>query len=281
MIAWLVCLVVSAQADQSEKEVEFALRTRQAIAETVHCQVEAITHYARESQFVPGQLEREPPLGRSQSRTIELNLSGPAKFCIQQKGGVWHRRMGRIVDADIVRVCDGNLFAIIEQPYKSIPTWRPKPRYYSKPNVTSQEHGWEDLVLTPILFHFRPFNSRQCPFVTRTYEITDTPEIDGTPCVLFSPRGEADYTINQFRYFLAPSKSWAALRIERLTNDRVHWQYEIEYEKQDASWLPKRYMIRRLGEERLLEFTKVTVQKLQINQPIDDSRFTVKTPVSR
>ncbi|NND98121.1 MAG: hypothetical protein HKN47_12410, partial [Pirellulaceae bacterium] len=144
----------------------------------------------------------------------------------------------------------------------------------AQPTLDRQEQGFEDVLLTPLLLHYRPFNSRHAPYTETQYVVDDaTDEIDGHDCLLLRPRDGGRFELSRYHYYVAPALNFATVRIDAAWNGNLAWRYQIQYEQIEGRWQPANYMIQKFRDEQIAEFAKVTVAELQINQPIDDDLF--------
>ncbi len=253
-----------------------AWRGRQGRTESLHCRVTVLANYAAGSQLVPGEQEPLPVTSRSSKRAAELFLSGPAKWRIDHQGNQFHRRLGRMLEFDLTRVTDGNQYLLNERGYDKVTDWQPQPRIYSSPRTFRQELYWNDVTFAPVLLHYRPFNSMLCPFVEQTYVIDPKRKtINSHQCVLLQPSHTAPFSVRKYRYWVAEQMDMSVVRIERVMNGAVEWQYDIETVNQDGQWQPKSYVIRRMQEGEMVEFSKVTITDLKLNGPVADELFKV------
>lgn len=275
-----VCLpAAGADPVPTPQDIFRVWRARQARTETVDARVDAIIHYAKQSQFVPGESSLQPTSGRSTKASSQLRIDGPAKFFFRDTGFHWHRRFGRILELDWSVFSNGNLYVNSESAYDDIPTWSPKPRLDRLPRLNRQQMGWENQLLTPLLQHYRPFNSRHCSFADESIWMTSqTAVIGGVQCVLLTANlAKSGFSIHQHQYWVAPDRDMAVMRIERLTNGDIECQYDITYAKSET-WQPESYQLRWFRNSRMTQFVKANISQLALNQPIDTSTFRLPPP---
>lgn len=258
-----------------------AWHARQARTQTVSASLDVITHYSQQSQFVPGEALMRPTHGRSAKHLVTCQLDGPAKFRFHHLGSRWHLRFAEILDMDWQRFSNGNRYVSLERAYELIPTWKPKPRVHERPRTDGQQRGWDDDILTPLLHHYRPFNTRHCPLEdAQPWIVKESREINGTSCVLFqADPSKAEFSINQYQYWVAPDRDMSVIRIERFANGEVDWSYDIEYREGVLGPEPIGFHSKRMRDNRVLEFAKVKVRQLVLNQPIQDDAFELNTYV--
>ena len=174
----------------------------------------------------------------------------------------------------ISRFSDGERFKVTEQPYVELPNWEAKPLTYSAPRTSVQEAHWQDLLLTPVLLHYRPFNQVLCPFAEREYVVDPVSRtIDGCKCVLLRPSDDAPFSVRNYRYWICPDREFVVMRIERTINDSIEWEFDIQHLRVGSSWRPSSYMIRRLQQTQRREYYKVNVVKLRENVDLDEALF--------
>ncbi len=260
-------------------EVARAWQARQARTETVDCQVDVVMHYFKGSKFVPGEEFLQPTHGRTCKYTVRMQLDGPAKFCFHHRGPQWHRLIAEVLPVEWFRFSDGNQYVNLQRGYSSIPDWKPKPQIDVRPRLDSQQSGWDDHVLTPLLMHYRAFNERHCPFTNSSqWEIIKGDSVEGSERLsmkLLSANHE--FSINQYQYSVDPQRDMAVTRIQRTANGKIQWQYDVVY--RDGKWGPQpaSFQIKRFRNERLAEFAKATIGNLTLNEPIDPKTFQLKT----
>ena len=170
---------------------------------------------------------------------------------------------------------DGNQYVNHERPYASIPGYRPKPKIAEQMLFDFQQRGWDDQLLLPLIQHYRPFNSRLCPFEQSQQWIVKQSElIDGRLCFLLARKQpNVRVAIKEYQYWVAPSLGMSVVRLQRLTNGWVETEFDIQYSDSEVGPEPIRYDMKRFYEKRLLEFAKLSVTKLKLNQPIDQGVF--------
>lgn len=290
-LAWMVavwaCVLSSTNAsifadEPTTADIFQVWRARQARTDHLQCRVNVLANYAAGSQMVPGEQFLMPVASRSSRRSAKLLLQGPAKWRIDHQGHQFHRRLGRMLNFDLTRVTNGNQYLLDERGYDEVPDWQPQPRVYPAPKAFRQELYWNDVTLAPILLHYRPFNSQLCPFEERAYVVDkEQAEVNSHRCLFVRPRKDAPFSVRTYLYWVAPELDMSVIRIQRMMNGQVEWQFDIEAVNDNGKWRPKSYVIRRMGNGgQMLEFSKVTLTELKTDLPATDDRFAIK-PTAR
>jgi hypothetical protein len=236
-----------------------------------------IIHYSKGSQSVGGEPGLRPVQGRAVKHQATLHLAGPAKVSFLHQGQLWHRRFGQLLAVDWLRLSDGNRYLNRQRPYESVPGWQSPVKTSDRPSLDSQQRGWDDQLLTPLIQHFRPFNSRLCPFEKpHEWSVKQAKSIEGQTCFLLSRKEPTkQIAMKDYHYWVCPDLQMSVVRLQRLSNGWIETQFDIQYADGDVGPEPTSYRMKRIYKERLLEFAKVEVKKMEINQPIADGVFRI------
>ncbi|QDT10371.1 hypothetical protein K239x_23270 [Planctomycetes bacterium K23_9] len=279
-----LCLAQNVDADEpfTPDDVFRHWRARQSRTDHVECRLDAIVHYSAETQSNDDDLGRSSTPGRSVKKTVSMQLDGPAKFRFHHEGSQWHQRFGRILRVDWDRFCNGNQYVNLERAYEAIPDWTPRPHVSNRPNLEFMHFGWDDQICTPLLLHYRAFNSRFCPFEkVEDWLVEGRDVVDGQTCILLSGKAfRGGFQVGHYQVWVAPDAEMSIRRLKVIFNNQLAWQYDIDYTEGANGLQPASFRFKRLRGARILHFAKIEVSELNLKRPINASVFELKTYTS-